>query len=469
MTRHTDAVITNANNKAATSTGQNSGKRFFWAIPLLALVLLTTGACSTKISVRRHPTVPLTNADATSILNNFGTLIRTADTATDFACASDFGTIKGIKIQPAFYVRDGAVGAYAGVSDINSEADFNAVIGTPGYAKVVNSINYCGKIKPNIVGCAPTPGNSFAIVRFTNDQEGILWAHEFGHTVGLPHRNGPTLLMNEYISPNRKEVNANECYAVVSKAENNPFTNPAGAASGAAAGGAWIGDPGDRLVDGDLPHELDPNIGLIQFVRRAYPHGTPMGFARRFEGSREIPELLDMLRNPSEQHSWGNIAAVLGMIGDSRVTPELLNFIQLRAGEIPRTGGPRLLTAAMMALGYLVNQTGDLDALKFLAEASSPSFWADVPQACGPESTNISGIVGAGQDGTGEYSCPDQLATVAAIGLALSGSGEGQEILRRAYRDALARQDEKLAETLIEYISVNDEIANIGLGGYYGN
>ncbi len=463
MIRHLYAAITNADSEAAANTGSTetaSRKRsprkiFPRIIPLLALVLISAGACSTQLSVRRHTTVGLTDAQATSILNDFGTLVRTSDTATDFACASDFGKINGIQTQPAFYHLDGAVETYAGVANINSQANFNAVIGTPGYVKVVNDINWCSELAPNIIGCAPVPGNSFAVVRFTGNQEGMLWAHEFAHTVGVEHRTGETFLMNESISINQTEIDANECYSLVSRASNNPWTTD-GASSGAASGGIAVGNPSDGVLDGDLRHRIDPKITLVEFVRQVYPHGTPMGIASSlFDNSREIPVLLRMLRDPREEASWGNIVAVLGMIGDSSVSPALIDFIKLRAKEVPRTNGTRVLTAAMMGLGYLTNQTEDRTALRFLAEASSPVFWADVPQACG--------------QGWTRDICANQLATAAAMGLALSGSPDGQKILSSGYRVALAVRDTELAQNLAEYMAVNDEIAAIGLRGYYGN
>jgi hypothetical protein len=112
------------------------------------------------------------------------------------------------------FVRDGGVTVFAiGDGSIDSQAEFNTVIGLPGYVKVVNQINWCDGIGFNIIGCAPTPGSSLAVVRFTTiHQEGILWAHEYGHTQGLPHRSG-NVVMNGVIGPKNTRVNATECNA----------------------------------------------------------------------------------------------------------------------------------------------------------------------------------------------------------------------------------------------------------------
>jgi hypothetical protein len=104
----------------------------------------------------------------------------------------------------------------SGNGSINSQTDFDRIMGLPGHVKVVNQINWCGTIKPNVIGCAPTPAtpNSQVVVRYTPSQEGILWLHEYGHTRGLSHRNNdPNAVMNGLIAPTRLWVNSSECTA----------------------------------------------------------------------------------------------------------------------------------------------------------------------------------------------------------------------------------------------------------------
>ena len=63
-----------------------------------------------------------------------------------------------------------------------------------------------------MIGCAPVPGNSLSVVRFTPSLEGILWAHEYGHNKWLNHRNDdPNAVMNGTIGSTRLRVNAPEC------------------------------------------------------------------------------------------------------------------------------------------------------------------------------------------------------------------------------------------------------------------
>ena len=180
--------------------------------PLMALVL-GAGNCNNgngpdpgppvthNLQVSRFSTTPLTEARADEILTDMGGILQTQDGPTDVSCNVSF-------------VRDGALGTFTtGSGSINSQGDFVAVNGLPGNVKVVNQINWCGGLAPNIIGCAPVPGDSLVVVRFTANQEDILWVHEFGHNQGLSHRTGADLVMNPTIGPNKRQINGDECNA----------------------------------------------------------------------------------------------------------------------------------------------------------------------------------------------------------------------------------------------------------------
>ena len=153
------------------------------------------------LGVRRFTTTTLTNADADRILTDATAILWRDNGISDVACS--------VRL-----LRNGNVTVFAnGNGVINSQADFNAINGLPGRVKVVNQINWCGGLIPNVIGCAPVPGTSQIVVRFTANQEGILWAHEYGHTRGLGHRNDATAIMNGTIGVTRTDVNSNECNA----------------------------------------------------------------------------------------------------------------------------------------------------------------------------------------------------------------------------------------------------------------
>lgn len=155
-----------------------------------------------QLVVSRHATTALDNARADEILDDANDVLQTNDGGGDVACGVEF-------------VRSGDVTEFTdGDGSIDSRAEFSDVIGLPGNVKIVNAINWCGGLAPNIIGCAPVPGNSLAVVRFTANQEGILWAHEYGHNKGLSHRTDTqNLVMFPSIGTNRRAVNQAECDA----------------------------------------------------------------------------------------------------------------------------------------------------------------------------------------------------------------------------------------------------------------
>lgn len=159
------------------------------------------GSATYDLVVARHDRAILDGARAEDILEDATEVLQRNDGPADVSC--------DVTMQP-----DGPVTVFTiGNGVINSESGFMAVNDSPGNVKLVNAINWCGGPGVGIIGCAPVPGNSFVAVRFTGNQEGILWAHEFGHNKGLSHRTGDNLVMNPTIGETRRRINAEECTA----------------------------------------------------------------------------------------------------------------------------------------------------------------------------------------------------------------------------------------------------------------
>ena len=191
-------------------------KRLSFALVALIAITLVFQACKDEdeptpppsstvmqqLEVSRFTSSVLTNAEADTIFADATSVCQTNDGPGDVACDVEF-------------TRDGDVTVFStGDGSIDSEAEFNTVTGLTGYIKVVNEINWCGGLIPNVIGCAPVPGNSLAIVRFTPALEGILWVHEYGHTKGRSHRNDTTAVMNPVIGSTHTHWNAAECTAL---------------------------------------------------------------------------------------------------------------------------------------------------------------------------------------------------------------------------------------------------------------
>ena len=132
-------------------------------------------------------TINVENID--SILANATTALRTNDDKDDGACLVHFtrlGSIANITV---------------GNGIVKSQFDFNNIetqmpAGVPWKTViVVDQINWCEKIAPGTKGCSRLNGNGSIVVRTQSNEEGIVWAHEYGHARGLPDELIPTNLM----------------------------------------------------------------------------------------------------------------------------------------------------------------------------------------------------------------------------------------------------------------------------------
>jgi hypothetical protein len=101
---------------------------------------------------------------------------------------------------------------------IKDAATLDAVHRVPANVKVVRKIDFCadGFHAGGYLGCAWRPKNRprTVIVKAPVPSVGrdpILWAHEFGHTTGLPHRNDEFALMNCQIEAFHEEIDTKEC------------------------------------------------------------------------------------------------------------------------------------------------------------------------------------------------------------------------------------------------------------------
>jgi len=85
--------------------------------------------------------------------------------------------------------------------------------------KIVERISFCKTAKPGYVGCAwrhPGYGRKTVIMTYTASTAGIrhiAWAHEFGHTTGLQHRDDSSgALMTQCAMDGRTvQVTPDEC------------------------------------------------------------------------------------------------------------------------------------------------------------------------------------------------------------------------------------------------------------------
>ena len=378
---------------------------------------------SYNLRVDRHNTTDINNNRTDAILASMQSVITTNDGEGDVACNVNFS-------------RNGEVGIFnTGTGFINSESDFIAVNGLPGEIKVVNQINWCGGIAPNIIGCAPVPGISMMVVRFDESQEGILWLHEYGHNKGLRHRNDPNAVMNGVIGPTHKRVNQGECDA---------FRNTAAPA----------------LAPAQFPRYevLQDTMAIDDFVRQRFIRGVPYEDAIKY-GEKHVPELLLMLSDSANITYWSNIIVTLGIIGDERGVAPLINLIKKDQEGVLSGDLYNAKTSAIMALGYLINKSGSREALDFLKDCLNPHNWNESqPGWNSPfQSAKVDRNI--------------QLSSIAILGLTLSGHPEAIEALQ-ALKEPMESEEEKkfqsqISNTLDQAISDCEDISRDGLLQYY--
>lgn len=206
-----------------------NGRSLRRLVPIACLAAVA-GSCpdvkiSPSLSIRRHTTVPATgtlsidDSTADGILTDARTQLHNVDHAGDVQC--------DVPLR-----RTGPVGVFTtGSGAVNSQGDFDDLQDIGGSVKVVRVITYCG-FPGTFLGCTAYPTNywasffgangpSMVVIRSPSSEEGILWAHEYGHGRGLDHRPpgnacpATTLVMTACNGFDHQDVNSQECDAYV--------------------------------------------------------------------------------------------------------------------------------------------------------------------------------------------------------------------------------------------------------------
>jgi hypothetical protein len=393
------------------------------------------GVTQHRLQIQRFTTTTLTNADADSILNDASTVLQVSDGPDDVAC-------------PVALARSGDVGVFNTTDgSLDTAAELTAVFSLPGNVKVVDDVNFCAnQFNTSYIGCGQTPGASFITERFTANQEGILWAHEFGHNQGLSHRDTSTNnVMYFSIGTNRRRVNQEECNAFMGQQGLIAMANANVRTQASTAGGA------------PMPVE--------EFVTQIYFEGLPLAQAATY-GEEEVETLLRMLDDPNMVQFHENIALTLGMIGSERAVDPLISYINKGVGSTGATTSRPAYKgriAAIVALGYLVNLSGSQKALSYLLESTSPATWAQ---------RNIVGLA-ARESARSETETAGDLSKYAIIALGLSGHPTAAAHLRSLRdQEATATAGERSFRTevkdeLDQSLQFNEAISREGLLNFY--
>ena len=172
--------------------------------------------------------------------------------------------------------------------------------------------------------------------------------------------------------------------------------------------------------------------------------------------STAVPALIEALNSEAEEENWTNAATLLGVVGDERAVGVLIAFIEKGDSHSISRAHNNARSAAMSALGYLINRTGSERALDYLIEGLTPRVWRE---------RNVIGIVPYA-DSYEEYDL--MLSTYALFGLAVSGHPRAGEALRTLQRSPTPEQlqfRDAEEDTLKQQLETHGLVAERGVDG----
>ncbi len=172
--------------------------------------------------------------------------------------------------------------------------------------------------------------------------------------------------------------------------------------------------------------------------------------------STAVPALIEALNSDAEEENWTNAATLLGVVGDERAVGVLIAFIEKGGSHSISRAHNKARSAAMSALGYLINRTGSERALDYLIEGLTPSVWRE---------RNVIGVVPYA-DSYEKYDL--MLSTYALFGLALSGHPRAGEALRTLLRSPTPEQvqfRDSEENTLTQWLEIHGLVAERGVDG----
>lgn len=381
-----------------------------------------------SVTVHRHGSMQLSDAEADRILADMGTVLQSDDSGPDVA-------------TPVRFVRNGAVRVLPATvpGTIATQADWTTLMDTGTGVKIVGAIRWCGGPGDNIIGCAPVGSTvvNLAAVRFSANQEGVLWVHEYGHNCGLGHRTDDTrAVMFPSIGADHNVVDATESTRYLA----GPLSaTPTGVVMPGAGCACEDGNGGGLALPADVR----------DFVAQHWIEGVPHELASRYTEA-DARKLIDWLKEPERHEEFlPQIVSTLGYIGSEIAVQPLLDFVR---GPLAGRAVFNAKNAALLRLGDLVNRSGDAAALDYLARVAREVGLARAlaaPQAA----LEARSAAAAGLSAPTVETLAAELAVSATFGLALAGNGKALAVV-----DAL-RDDPRA------FVSVNQaarEAAQIG-------
>ena len=368
-------------------------------IPLFVdyLVVNPTGMRTVEVVVHRHSSITLTDAEADRILRDMGTVLQNSNSGADVA-------------TPVQFVRNGPVRVLPATipATIQTQAQLDALFAAGTGVKIVQGIQWCGGPGGSIIGCAPVgnPAVNIAAVPFTDNQEGILWAHEYGHNAGNSHRTDDTrAVMYPSIGSDHNVVNSTESARYL--------TGPL----------AITGAVSPMQASYGHGEAVQPPEDVMEFVTQHWIEGVPAEAASQYT-EEDAQRLIDVLVNETERYEefLPEIVTTLCYIGSDAAVEPLIDFV-----ESPQAGRAvfKAKHAALIHLGDLIRQSGNQTAIDFLTRVAADM---DTARALAePQASMMAAVADGAAPSVEELG--SELAVSATIGLSKAGTSDAEEIV----------------------------------------
>lgn len=167
------------------------------------------------VDVKRHFLTSISDSEVDRILTIASEVLIKADGSGDVSADARIRRVGSI----------GTVTAGGGV--ITKRSEFDALFSSQErgvrQVRVVQQIKWCGE-PGTFLGCADLTGYRIAVVRTSPEQDPLTWAHEFGHTIGLDHRDVRFALMRPNSNPENKYLNGSEAVAYLKISVQTPVS-----------------------------------------------------------------------------------------------------------------------------------------------------------------------------------------------------------------------------------------------------
>lgn len=265
---------------------------------------------------------------------------------------------------PVTFARNGDIDTFdVAPAVVTTEAQLDDIFRYPADLKVVTMmVGVCGTFRPGnlavVLGCG-VAGDSAVLTR---DAPTDVWAHEWGHVQGLPHRDDcRSNLMHTF----ELETNA------VNATERNAFLTPTPGGGllrvqpVVESGAGWLAG---RAADEPVAAWLE------ELVSRRYLAGIPEETLALESDPAVATTLLAMLAEKPTGHRRLNVLRALGLAGDPAACPALMAFVD-SLGPVVQVDELAAAAEALLALGRLAAADESGAAVAYLVNGTDAATW----------------------------------------------------------------------------------------------